>query len=152
MQCCVPSTPISCARTACTSAPARRSRFFEARISFDAPGEEDRIAGITTLSQVDLVASKLLANVDRWADAGVMSRDILDLAMLEPARPIWRAALRKAEDACGEAVPRAVKAARVQLLEDRRRLARCMEALQISVPQALLHQRLQRLGSKVSKV
>ncbi len=86
---------------------------FEARITFDRPGPEDQIVGIATLTQVDLVASKLLANVDRWADDGVMSRDILK--------------------------------ARARLLDDPPRLARCIQVLQVSTPQALLYQRLTRL-------
>ena len=31
-----------------------------------------------------MTASKLLANSDRWADDGVFSRDLIDLAMLQP--------------------------------------------------------------------
>lgn len=115
---------------------------FEARIAFEVPDPQDQIAGITTLTQMDFVASKLLANVDRWADDGVMSRDIIDLAMLQPAPKTWKAALHKAEDAYGAAVLGALAKARTRLLDDPRRLARCMKALQMSTPQALLYQRL----------
>ena len=118
---------------------------FEARITFDSPGPEDQIVGIATLTQVDLVASKLLANVDRWADDGVMSRDILDLAMLQPTPKTWSAAVQKAEDAYGAAVLQSLKKARARLLDDPQRLARCIEVLQVSTPQALLYQRLKAL-------
>jgi len=118
---------------------------FEARITFDRPGPEDQIVGIATLTQVDLVSSKLLANVDRWADDGVMSRDILDLAMLQPTPKTWSAAVRKAEDAYGAAVLQSLKKARARLLDDPQRLARCIEVLQVSTPQALLYQRLKAL-------
>jgi len=115
---------------------------FEARISFDTPAPQDQIGGVATLTEVDLVASKLLANVDRWADDGVLSRDIIDLAMLQPAQKTWKPALRKAEDAYGEAVMQAFDKAVARLTEDPQRLARCMDALKFSIPQALLHQRL----------
>lgn len=118
---------------------------FEARLIFDSPGPEDQIVGIATLTQVDLVASKLLANVDRWADDGVMSRDILDLAMLQPTPKTWSAAVQKAEDAYGAAVLQSLKKARARLLDDPQRLARCIEVLQVSTPQALLYQRLKAL-------
>lgn len=118
---------------------------FEARITFDSPGAEDQIVGIATLTQVDLVASKLLANVDRWADDGVMSRDILDLAMLQPTPKTWSAAVQKSEDAYGAAVLQSLKKARARLLDDPQRLARCIELLQVSTPQALLYQRLKAL-------
>lgn len=118
---------------------------FEARIIFDSPGPEDQIVGIATLTQVDLVATKLLANVDRWADDGVMSRDILDLAMLQPTPKTWSAAVQKAEDAYGAAVLQSLKKARARLLDDPQRLARCIEVLQVSTPQALLYQRLKAL-------
>lgn len=118
---------------------------FEARITFDRPGPEDQIVGIATLTQVDLVASKLLANVDRWADDGVMSRDILDLAMLQPTPKTWSAASQKAEDAYGAAVLPSLAKARARLLDDPPRLARCIQVLQVSTPQALLYQRLATL-------
>lgn len=124
------------------SCPIKFEIVFEARISFDTPEARDQIGGVATLTEVDLVASKLLANVDRWADDGIMSRDIIDLAMLQPARKTWKVALQKAEGAYGDAVPRALNAALTRLTDDPRRLARCIDALKITIPQALLHQRL----------
>jgi len=118
---------------------------FEARMTFDRPGPEDQIVGIATLTQVDLVASKLLANVDRWADDGVMSRDTLDLAMLQPTPKTWSAAVQKAEDAYGAVVLPSLEKARARLLDDPQRLARCIQVLQVSTPQALLYQRLATL-------
>lgn len=120
--------------------PIKFEIVFEARISFDTPGPQDQIGGIATLTEVDLVASKLLANVDRWADDGVLHRDIIDLAMLRPAQKTWKAALQKAEDAYGAAVQQALEAALARLAGDPGRLARCMDALQITIPPALLHQ------------
>jgi hypothetical protein len=120
---------------------------FEARISFDEPAPENEVAGVSTLSEVDLAASKLLANADRWADAGVFSRDVIDLAMMELSKQAWRSALEKAEAAYGDAVRQDVLKA-VDLLKNRpEQLAACMEALAISIPQALLLDHLKRLVS-----
>lgn len=118
---------------------------FEARIEFDPPGPQDHIAGIATLTETDLVASKLLANVDRWADPSVMHRDIIDLAMLQPSGKVWTSALQKAESAYGPAVPKALNAARTNLLESPGRLARSIKALKITTPPALIHQNLKNL-------
>jgi hypothetical protein len=118
---------------------------FEARITVDRPGPEDQIVGIASLTQVDLVATTLLANVDRWADDGVMSRDILDLAMLQPTPKTWSAAVQKAEDAYGAVVLQSLEKARARLLDDPQRLACCIKVLRVSTPQALLYQRLKAL-------
>lgn len=125
--------------------PIKFEVVFEARIEFETPGPVDQIAGISTLSEVDLVASKLLANVDRWADPGVMSRDIIDLAMLQPGKKTWTPALEKAESAYGQAVLKAMQDAATRLLEQPTRLTRCIESLQITTPQALLHQNITNL-------
>lgn len=58
----------------------------EARIELELPGAEDRIGDIATLTPLDMATSKLLANSDRWADDSVFSRDIIDLAMMNPGR------------------------------------------------------------------
>jgi len=120
---------------------------FEARINFDEPGPKDQIGGISTLSEVDLAASKLLANVDRWADAGVYSRDVIDLAMLELSKRAASQAFEKAESAYGDAVKRDLHKA-VDMLKGRPdRLAACLENLAMDVPQALMLDRLKRLAS-----
>lgn len=120
---------------------------FEARINFAEPGPKDQIGGISTLSEVDLAASKLLANVDRWADAGVYSRDVIDLAMLELSKRALSQAFEKAESAYGDAVKRDLHKA-VNLLKSRPdRLAACLESLAMDMPQALMLDRLKRLAS-----
>ena len=123
---------------------------FEARISFDAPGPKDQISGISTLSEVDLAASKLLANVDRWADAGVYSRDVIDLAMMDMSRKASKQAFAKAESAYGDAVKRDVLKAVGMLKNHPDRLAACLAALAVDIPQALMLDRLKRLASGIS--
>jgi hypothetical protein len=120
---------------------------FEARISFDEPGPKDLISGICTLSDVDMAASKLLANVDRWSDAGVYSRDVIDLAMLGLSKKDSSQAFAKAESAYGTAVKRDALQA-VEMLKSRPdRLAACLAALAVDIPQALMLARLKRLAA-----
>jgi len=59
---------------------------------------------VATLTLGDLICSKLLANSDRWNDDGVFNRDLIDLAHLPLTPGLWRRALAKAEDACGDAI------------------------------------------------
>lgn len=122
---------------------------FEARIPFDEPSPEDRVAGVSTLTASDLGASKLLANVDRWADAGVFSRDILDLAMLELNPSQWNAARAKAEAAYGGAVFRDARKAIAGLHHNPERLSTCLKALAVDVPAALMLERLKRLEARM---
>ncbi|TDG13027.1 hypothetical protein E2F43_15135 [Seongchinamella unica] len=120
---------------------------FEARISFDSPGPDDEVAGVSTLTEIDLAASKLLANVDRWSDAGVYGRDIIDLAMLDLPEKKWSQALAKAETAYGDAVGRDVHKAVATLQNNPDRLSSCLEALAMDVPAALVLKHLKRIDS-----
>lgn len=118
----------------------------EARIALDPPGPKDVICGIATLTPLDLSASKLLANSDRYADDGVFSRDVIDLAMMNLPLPMLRKALTKAEQAYGLAVTRDLGKAIDRLQNRSGWLERCMQAMAIETePKALLWQRIRRL-------
>ena len=121
---------------------------FEARILFDVPAPDDVVGGVSTLTEVDLAASKLLANVDRWPDAGAFSRDIIDLAMLDLKKHESNMALAKAEFAYGDAVVRDVHKAVANLQNHPDRLSNCLAALAMNVPAALMLDRLKRLDSQ----
>lgn len=55
----------------------------EGRISLG--GEELLILPLFCLDRTSCFAEKLLANADRWADRGVLSRDLIDLAFMRAA-------------------------------------------------------------------
>lgn len=117
----------------------------EARISLDPPDEDDRLCGIATLSEIDLAASKLLANADRYADDSVFSRDLIDLAMLELTPAHWKRAFGKAETAYGTAIRRDLERAVARIRQHPEWLARCQRAMAIAMPQALLWDRIRKL-------
>ena len=116
------------------------------RIALEMPGAADRVCGVGTLTALDMAASKLLANSDRWGDDSVMSRDLIDLAMMQPDAALFRQALAKAKAAYGKSVVADLDKAIEALRARQHRLDRCMEALQIStVPKALLWKRIKAL-------
>lgn len=118
----------------------------EARIELDPPGDIDEVCGVATLTVVDLVASKLLANSDRGLDDSTFARDAIDLAMMTPRPPQLRQAIRKAEQAYGAAIRRDLLQALDRLCERKGWwLERCMLAMQMQTPPALLWQRLRAL-------
>ncbi|WP_048441040.1 nucleotidyl transferase AbiEii/AbiGii toxin family protein [Caenimonas sp. SL110] len=119
--------------------------FFEARIAFETPGPADQICGVHTLGAVDLAASKLLANSDRWADDSVHSRDLIDLAMLNPGADVLRAAMQKAKGAYGDAVPRDLGRAIDKLQERTGRLEVCMHQLKMTAPTVTVWRRIRAL-------
>ena len=120
----------------------------EGRIALDPPGENDRLCGVATLAPVDRVATKLLANSDRWADDAVMSRDLIDLAMMEPGKALFRQGAAKATQAYGKSIAADLAKAIEALRARPQRLDHCMEALQMStVPKALLWKRIKALKS-----
>lgn len=126
--------------------PIKLEIVHEARITLEPPGNDDAVCGVPTLTRLDMAARKLLANSDRWADDAVHSRDLIDLAMIQLPRPLFRQALDKAGQAYGGSVVADLDRA-VRRLRDRpQRLAQCMRALGIDrVPQALLWSRIRRL-------
>lgn len=117
----------------------------EARIALEAPGNSDAICGIATLTLLDLAASKLLANSDRHADDGVFSRDVIDLAMMNLRLPLLQAALAKAEQAYGASVVRDLAKAIDRLQERVGWLERCMQAMAMTLPKAVVWQKIRAL-------
>lgn len=122
--------------------PIKFEIVLEARIGLEAPLPE-AVCGVAALSSVDQVAEKLLANADRWADDAVDARDLIDLAMMLPDGRIPRAALDKAGRAYGSIEADLAKAQ--AHIERPGRLARCMANLQMTLPPALLLDRIRRL-------
>lgn len=125
--------------------PIKFEIVFEARIALEIPGARDDVCGVASLTPLDMAATKLLANSDRWADDAVFSRDLIDLAMMQPALPLLRAAVKKAHQAYGGAVLRDLAKAIDYLQVRDGRLERCISALAIKLPTALLWQRISAL-------
>ena len=123
----------------------------EGRIELAPPGRSDVVCGVATLTPTDLVASKLLANADRWPDDGAFSRDLIDLAMMAPTLALLRTAIAKAEQAYGSAVLDDLGKAIEQLKTRDSRLERCMQAMAIQLPKAVLWQRIRALERVLPK-
>lgn len=134
------------------SAAIKLEIVLEARIALAAPGADDQVCGLQTLTPLDLAAEKLLANADRWPDDSVFNRDLIDLAMQGAGKVLLNAAAAKAEGAYGAAVRRSIADA-VQALRKRpHRLAECMRALAMdSVSPAQLWQRIRQLERALAK-
>ncbi len=117
----------------------------QARIELQPPDPQDTICGISTLTALDLAASKLLANSDRQADDGVFSRDLIDLAMMALPLPALREALAKAEQAYGPAVVRDLGKAIDRVQQRQGWLERCMQVMAMDSPKAVLWQKIRAL-------
>ena len=121
----------------------------EGRISLDTPSRGDDICGVAVLTTRDMAASKLLANSDRWADRAVFSRDIIDLAMMEPSPTVMSQAIAKAESAYGSTVVQDLAQAVEYLRDNPHRLDDCMRELQMfGTPKAVLWDRIKRLSRR----
>jgi hypothetical protein len=117
----------------------------EGRIVFDEPDSKNFIENITTLTKLDLLTSKLLANSDRGNDAATYNRDIIDFVMLAPSKIEMNAALKKAHLAYGNSIHRDLQKAINKLLAHDGWLGECMKMLKIDIPKALLWQKLNDL-------
>jgi len=120
----------------------------EARIQLEPPGNDDALCGVAVLTPLDMATTKLLANSDRWADDGVFSRDLIDLAMMQPKGKLLKLAIEKAQGAYGNSVQADLAKAIAHLLGREGRLERCMAAMQIKLPKALLWQRIKALAPR----
>ena len=120
---------------------------FEGRIELQRPSKEDCVCGVTTLTSLDMVASKLLANSDRWADDAALSRDIIDLAMMTPSKRMLKQAIDKASRAYSDVEMSLVNA--VDGLRNRPgHLEHCMQELRMTVPKALLWERIKAIAPR----
>ena len=122
----------------------------EGRIGLSEPGAGDEVCGIATLTPLDMAASKLLANSDRWADDGAFNRDVIDLAMMAPSIDLLRKAIEKAEAAYGQAIRQDLAKAIQRLQERQGWLERCMEAMAMDIPQAQVWQKARSLRRVLS--
>lgn len=132
------------------AAPVKLEIVSEGRISLDTPARTDTLCGIATLTLADMAASKLLANSDRWADDSVFARDAIDLTMLDLAPKRLAPALAKAVTAYGKSVTRDMHAALRQLHERPDWLQRCMRALSIHAPAAVMQANLRRSDRRLA--
>lgn len=116
----------------------------ESRIELEPPTPDDVVCGIATLTRLDMAASKLLANSDRWADGSMLSRVVIDLAMMQLDRKTLSAAIDKADAAYGT-IERDLERAVAHLAERPERLEACRRQLKMSIPRAVLLERLKAL-------
>ena len=124
----------------------------EGRIDLDTPSLGDEICGLRILTRTDQVATKLLANDDRWADTSTFSRDLIDLAMMKPDTAALKAGARKAVDAYGKTVGETLNKA-VTYLQDRpQRLDEYIRALKIDAPRAVVWQSIRDLAARCAKI
>jgi len=125
--------------------PIKMEIVFEARIALDLPDKADVLCGVPTLTRLDMATSKLLANSDRWPDDGVFSRDLIDLAMLQPRLPLLRQAVAKAEGAYGASIRRDLQRAIERMQARTGWLERCMHMMAVAGTQAQVWQRVRAL-------
>lgn len=121
----------------------------EGRIQLESPKNENKICGVTTITHLDMAASKLLANSDRWHDDSVFSRDLIDLAMLDLSRASLHKAIKKTSEAYGESIEKDLNKAIESIYRRKNRIDDCMNALKIlEVPKAVLWKKIRKLQIK----
>ena len=114
--------------------PVRVELIREARIDLDPRARPDW-SPVDCLSISDCYAEKLLANSDRWADAQVLSRDVIDLgALRRRTGPVPDEAWRKVEQAYKSAAREDLSKAATAFLGDASHQRRCAEGLHLDNP------------------
>jgi hypothetical protein len=123
----------------------------EGRITFDQPGDADKIHGVQCLNVADLIASKLLANSDRWGDASVFSRDLIDLVMMKFTTTEWQSGFAKSTRAYGESIHRDLIKACDAFLNKPVHVQGCLSRLKMNIPPTVLVDKVRDLKSFLSK-
>jgi Nucleotidyl transferase AbiEii toxin, Type IV TA system len=119
---------------------------FEGRVELQDPLPEDCVNGVWALTMRDKVATKLMANSDRWADDSVWSRDIIDLAVLTNGQAADPAGVAAAVGAYGSSVLVDFEKARTSLLAREGWLLTCMKRMQMTMPENDLRELIQGLA------
>ena len=125
--------------------PIKFEIILEARIKLMPCKIEDDVCGVPSLSMLDMATCKLLANSDRWNDDSVFSRDVIDLAMMKPSHQLLKEAIEKAQGAYGDAIQNDLKKAITRLKTRESWLDRCMTAMNMTAPKALIWQNLKNI-------
>jgi len=125
--------------------PVKIEILLENRIPFAACLPEAAIEGVWSLAEEDLVATRLMANTDRYGDDSFMSRDIIDLAMLATDGILSPAGVTKARKVYQNGIDTAFVRAKAMLLESDGRVATCMRELKMKMPPHELARRIERL-------
>jgi Nucleotidyl transferase AbiEii toxin, Type IV TA system len=119
----------------------------EARIMLAPPGPDDQVCGVAALTPLDMATTKLLALCDRWRDDATLSRDLIDLAMMAPPKPLLLAAIAKAETAYGDSVKIDLAKSIDDLRQRPHRLDICMQSMGMrTLSKAALWQRVRALS------
>lgn len=110
----------------------------EARIGLS--GGVERGLPVAALDQTSCFAEKFLANADRWLDASVLGRDVIDLAFMAAH---WgddplRAGFQIATGAYGKVVTGAARRAATKMLEQAAWRKHCVSGLEVSDTRTLL--------------
>ncbi|WP_343628420.1 nucleotidyl transferase AbiEii/AbiGii toxin family protein [Roseateles sp.] len=136
-------------RSAISMGGARPIKFeivFEGRIALDQPKPAQKVCGVWRLTDVDLVASKLMANADRWRDDSVMSRDLIDLAMMAATPAVIAAGRKKAEQAYGTSILNSFNKAKTDFFERSQKIKGCMQGMGMTMTEAKLKAAVKRLS------
>ena len=131
--------------------PVKFEIVFEGRVALADPQPADKICGVWTLAMEDRVATKLMANSDRWADDSVKSRDLIDLSMLTDSGVLSPAGAAKARHAYGDSVVSDLEKAKRHLLDRDKRLKTCMVDMGMTMPMDELRGRIERLRADEGK-
>jgi hypothetical protein len=112
----------------------------EGRIALETSNHQE-ICGVATLSKLDMVATKLLANSDRWADRSTLYRDLIDLSMIQPSKDLLRSAIEKSDRAYKGIITDLLKAIGA-VRNDPTQLDSSIERMRMTMPRALLWKRI----------
>jgi hypothetical protein len=131
--------------------PIKFEIVLEGRIELEKPDIASKVCGITSLSPIDMLASKLLANSDRGLDSSVFSRDLIDIAMMQPSSTLLNQAIAKATGAYGASIVSDLRKCITRIQTTPNWLERCMQAMVLQLPKKILLERIAHIDRCIQR-
>ena len=113
-------------------------------LKLDRPKASDAISSVMSITDTDMIATKMIANAFRGSDKAYYNRDLLDIVFMNPVAKLLQNGRDKALDAQGDIVLNNFKNEADKLLADKAWLEICLHKLDINtniaVCQAMIKQ------------
>lgn len=130
--------------------PIKFEVVLEGHIKLDAPVA--RTCGLSTLTDVDMLATKLMANSDRLFADETNNRDLIDMAMMRPSKDLMAQASAKVRETIykNSFEPNLLKA--IERVQTRAGwLDECLQTMHIDMPKAAMLEAIKRLSPSTAK-
>lgn len=119
-------------------------------LQLDRPKATDVISSVMSITDTDMIATKLIANAFRGSDKAYYNRDLLDIVFMNPVAKLLQNGRDKALDAQGDIVLNNLKNEAEKLQADKEWLGICLQKLDINTNIAVCQAKIKQVVTKLN--